>query len=430
MRRLIHGGFVVALISTVLALTAAPVGAQVQTCNGLQATIVGTPGDDTLLGTPGDDVIVALGGNDLVTGGDGDDTICLGDGNDRAIGQKGEDTIFGEAGNDLMTGGNRGDLIDGGPGNDTIRGNNGIDTLIGGLGDDVVIGGRNNDFIDGGFGDDELRGGAALDEIFGGPGDDEILAGRGRDFVDGQDGIDTLDGGLGDDQIFAIDNQSDTILDRDDTDTCFIDPFDLGIACELGDITSEEGTGDGAVTFTADTIATSQLEPSFPGGPHYVLQYAALSTNRTVEITVFDDAGNAHTTLNIPAGIDISAGNVLVEGVPSRVEITGADEWHLGIVDPLVFDVDLPGGTFGARSIVFGLDNAPGGTDSELIFTNISPVDSFIIVVVLGPGGVVVNDPIPVPAGATDVAGGTLFPDDEILGIFAPGIAWEFTEFN
>ncbi len=52
------------------------------TCNGLNATIIGTEGDDTLNGTWRDDVIVGLGGNDVINGASGNDTICGGTGND------------------------------------------------------------------------------------------------------------------------------------------------------------------------------------------------------------------------------------------------------------------------------------------------------------------------------------------------------------
>ena len=52
------------------------------TCNGLTATIVGTPGPDTLIGTAGNDVIVGLGGDDLILGQGGNDVICGGDGDD------------------------------------------------------------------------------------------------------------------------------------------------------------------------------------------------------------------------------------------------------------------------------------------------------------------------------------------------------------
>ena len=93
-----------------------PVVAQ---CRGVNATIVGTEGDDTLVGTPIDDVIVALGGHDSVDGQGGNDLICLGPGNDRASGGAGRDRIFGETGRDRIKGGNGRDRCIGGPGRDT-----------------------------------------------------------------------------------------------------------------------------------------------------------------------------------------------------------------------------------------------------------------------------------------------------------------------
>ena len=75
-----------------------------QTCNGLDATIIGTAGDDELRGTSGDDVILGLGGNDRILGGDGNDTICGGDGDDDLYGESGDDNLIGDAGNDVMTG--------------------------------------------------------------------------------------------------------------------------------------------------------------------------------------------------------------------------------------------------------------------------------------------------------------------------------------
>ena len=81
-------------------------------CQGLPATIVGTPGRDLLLGTNGDDVIVADAGNDLVLGFGGDDVICAG------------------AGNDLVLAGRGDDVIDGGPGRDLGNGGRGTDTCI------------------------------------------------------------------------------------------------------------------------------------------------------------------------------------------------------------------------------------------------------------------------------------------------------------
>ena len=50
--------------------------ADVPTCNGLVATIVGTDRADDIEGTRGDDVIVGLAGNDELDGNGGNDTIC------------------------------------------------------------------------------------------------------------------------------------------------------------------------------------------------------------------------------------------------------------------------------------------------------------------------------------------------------------------
>jgi Ca2+-binding RTX toxin-like protein len=51
-------------------------------CNGLNATITGTPADDVINGTPGPDIIVGLAGNDVISSLGGDDVICGGLGND------------------------------------------------------------------------------------------------------------------------------------------------------------------------------------------------------------------------------------------------------------------------------------------------------------------------------------------------------------
>ena len=135
-----------AMFATVLATQAPASGQDVPTCNGLEATIIGTEGRDNLRGTPGDDVIVGLGGPDRIVGLGGNDTICGGEGRDRIRGNNGKDTIFGEGGRDR---------IHGGGGADTIRGMGGNDRLDGGNGDDWIRGNRGNDFLVGGPGSDD-----------------------------------------------------------------------------------------------------------------------------------------------------------------------------------------------------------------------------------------------------------------------------------
>jgi hypothetical protein len=101
------------------------------TCDGVPATIVGTPGDDVLRGTSGADVFRGRGGDDVVQAGLGDDVVCGGGGSDELLGGDGGDRLFGQAGDDTLKGGDGKDLLDGaagldvgngGPGNDICRG--------------------------------------------------------------------------------------------------------------------------------------------------------------------------------------------------------------------------------------------------------------------------------------------------------------------
>lgn len=119
-----------------LAALSLPFGAQAETCNGLEATLIGTAGDDIIAGGNGDDVIVGLDGNDTITGGNGTDTICGGDGNDS------------------LDGGNGADYLDGGQGADSLAGGRGPDRLNGWLGDDALNGGQGPDDCDGDIGND------------------------------------------------------------------------------------------------------------------------------------------------------------------------------------------------------------------------------------------------------------------------------------
>ncbi len=99
------------------------------TCQGREATIIGTPAADTLRGTTSDDVIVAFEGDDTILAGNGDDVVCAGTGND---------TVEGANGNDVLVGG---------PGDDDVRGGNGDDTLEGGAGEDLLDGGRGQNTV-------------------------------------------------------------------------------------------------------------------------------------------------------------------------------------------------------------------------------------------------------------------------------------------
>ncbi len=99
------------VIFTVIALMLA-IPANASVCQGVNATITGTAGDDRLVGTRKKDVIDGLGGNDTVTGKGGNDVICGGPGND---------VLLGGAGNDKISGGSGADIVKGGGGKDTCK---------------------------------------------------------------------------------------------------------------------------------------------------------------------------------------------------------------------------------------------------------------------------------------------------------------------
>lgn len=117
------------VLLAVSALYADPVFAQPK-CNGLLATIVGTPGNDVINGTPGRDIIAGLAGNDVIRGLGGSDIICGGLGNDRNIGGPGDDQLFGGPGNDILRGGNGTDLLNGGNGKNLLDGGPGVDECL------------------------------------------------------------------------------------------------------------------------------------------------------------------------------------------------------------------------------------------------------------------------------------------------------------
>lgn len=199
--------------------TADVVPTSVPYCDGLPATIIGTPGDDDIYGTPGDDVIVGLagadnirglGGNDVICGNEDRDQINGGDGNDRLFGNDGPDRMWGKEGNDYAEGGEGDDVIYGGNGSDWLHGNGGNDRLKGENGNDELFGGAGNDTVDGRAGNDYLHGGE---------GDDRIYGGDGNDLLRGGNGYNVYYAGAGDDNLLGGDDL-DRMKGEAGTDTC------------------------------------------------------------------------------------------------------------------------------------------------------------------------------------------------------------------
>jgi hypothetical protein len=90
-------------------------------CQGREATLAGTSGDDDIPGTSLADVIVGRSGDDAIFGAAGRDLVCGGGGNDSASGGAGDDRLFGEGGADALFGESGNDRCDGGPGRDEGR---------------------------------------------------------------------------------------------------------------------------------------------------------------------------------------------------------------------------------------------------------------------------------------------------------------------
>ncbi len=169
------------------------------TCDGLAATIVGTPDGETLTGTSSADVIVAREGNDIILGLGGDDVICAGKGNDVVYGGAGFDILFGAQGNDSLYSADgptaneradsRGARMFGGADSDKIYGSNKWDRMQGGPGNDQLFGYEGRDWLRAGPGNDAVDGGAGIDDQHGGNGRDDIEVTQ-ADIVRGGAGLD------------------------------------------------------------------------------------------------------------------------------------------------------------------------------------------------------------------------------------------------
>lgn len=247
-------GLAACLVALVSAPGAGAAPAAGAACQGREATIVGTSGDDTLEGTDHNDVIVGGRGDDRITGLGRKDVICGGAGrdvidagslhdevwggadDDRIDGGRNDDDLYGGTGDDVIRGGpgdpDKTDLLFGGPGADRLIGTRtdladysdsprrvvvhldtgtargqGHDTLVnldgarGSALDDVVIGSRETNRVFAGDGDDRIRTKGFGDFVLAQAGEDLVIGGAGPDFLSGNGGDDVIDGGSGDDNL-------------------------------------------------------------------------------------------------------------------------------------------------------------------------------------------------------------------------------------
>jgi hypothetical protein len=179
---------------------AASHAAAAPTCNGMTATVVGTPNNDTLSG----------GGGKVIDAGSGDDLINELTSGDAACGDDGYDTFqlaANATGTITVDGGTGADVLDFSQLTTPVSAN--LETgAISGTGWTVspVSGSSSTNVSDltGGAANDTLIGDDAENSIFGGPGDDTIDGGAGNDNIDARDqGPDTVDCGPGLDIVYA-----------------------------------------------------------------------------------------------------------------------------------------------------------------------------------------------------------------------------------
>lgn len=301
---------VVALTLLVSGLASAPSArAQVPTCAGRPATVVGTDGTDFIRGTPGDDVIFAGGGDDSIQALGGDDIICTGTGHDRIRAGAGDDRVLAGGGNDRVEGGDGNDLVQGGAGDDRLWGQHGHDRLLGKAGDDILRGGEGDDVVHaddgddtsfGGAGRDVLRSGAGQDRSSGGPEADVLVGSAGSDQLGGGGGNDNIRGGGGDDVINGSDG-NDQLRGGNGRDT---------IGGGRGADYLDGGRGiDDCTDVSARDSAICEGSPTPPG------TFDCLPDGYTTSYTV-GVAGQAFVAEPRPRGPAVLIGDSLTSGSP------------------------------------------------------------------------------------------------------------------
>jgi Ca2+-binding RTX toxin-like protein len=264
---------------------------------------------------------------------------------------------------DVQAGGGN-DEVRIGPGaqldNVTIDGGAGDDTLIGGDGNDTLIGGPGNDVIDGGRGADTALMGAGNDTFIWNPGD-------ASDTVEGDGGKDVLqfNGSNASEHYDISANGSRVRLFRDVADVT----MDLnGIeALNLNTLGSADTVTVGDLTGTDLTKAHIDLSGT-PGSG------AGDGAADTVTVDGTDSADNVD--------VEPAAGGILVSGLSTDVQVTGADAASDDV------DVNTLGGD---DTINSGLGisgpaavNVDGGTGNDTAIYSGTPFDDTIGI---GPSG-------------------------------------------
>jgi hypothetical protein len=308
MRKKLVVAFALAILPSLLVVTAS---------SAARCTVTGTPGNDVITGTAGKDVICGLAGNDTINGLGGDDTLEGGDGNDKLGGGPGADTLNGGNGGDtvsyaasnaplhvnLATHRATGEGTDTLTGIDNAVGSSHPDTLVGNVYANNLSGGGGGDQVHGGSGDDHLTGGNGADRLFGEPNDDSLDGGPGADYLDGGTGDNVCVNGDGDQLANDCDSSppvlagltiSPTTMDTSSGPQRVT--VDVHATDEIAGVRSAAISVVGPGGATIDSFSYSQIAGNSNNGvwriAFTVPRYAPQGTWRIGHIQIEDRAGN------------------------------------------------------------------------------------------------------------------------------------------
>jgi hypothetical protein len=241
-----------------------PSTAEGGTCQGQEATIVGSPDVERLRGTPGADVIVSAGSR-IVHAGAGDDVVCVTGSTEFVHAADGADSVTTD---------------DGAHRTATFLGP-GVNQFRGGAGPDRVSGGMDIDDISTGAGPDEYLSWGRLDQ--GLTNDDVVDLGRGRDVavVGTANPAGSLDGGSGINTLVPVARR-------------FTGPV-------LFDNASQTATADGEELLHWSRFTHFELGSNVGGGP---LHFAGSPASEWVRFSRFLERGPRVGTVATGAGND------------------------------------------------------------------------------------------------------------------------------
>jgi hypothetical protein len=352
------------------------------------ATLNGTSKDDVLFAPTGGSGNELLGfeGNDSLdaTTGAGNNLLSGGDGNDELFAYS-NDQLFGDAGDDsLYSDGNGSNTLYGGDGNDSLFGDRN-DSIFGDAGDDAIFGG---------IGGNKLTGGIGKDTFYVTPNGVPTVPNEILDFTKGDDKI----------RITAI-PEVKTFADLIRVQT----GADTTLRANIGGTVQDLAI---LKNFKADTLTRVDFDL-----PPALINTAPVA-NANKMIAVLEDAVATPLGITAPTDVDGDPLTLTISALPDNTKgevqssgtaVTPGTSLTIDQLSTLVF-VPVPNANGSAGSFSYTVNDGQGGTASQAVAINITPVND---VPVVDPNKTltVLEDSAPSPLGIktpTDVDGDPL----------------------